>query len=88
MKMQIENDSIQYKTVQTKSSSYCCYGCNYKFRMGDIRHIWRLRLVKNTNYLSGGFWTTNCVDCLRANLDGIFSPENGLPRLRQQLGSD
>lgn len=80
-------DSIQYKTIQTKSPSpYCgCSGCGYKFKRGDIRHIWRLRLVKNFHYLSGGFWTTNCIDCFRTNLDGI---NDGITQLRPQLGSD
>ena len=82
----VHTDSIEYKTVQTKTLTYrSCNGCDYKFKRGDIRHIWRLRLVKNFHYLSGGFWTTNCIDCFRTNLDGIIDVTT---QLRQQLGSD
>lgn len=81
------DDCIEYKAV-TNNKEYeynCCSGCAYKFKIGDVRHHWRLRQTKNNAgvYHSAGFWTVNCIDCMRENISAYI---NHLPKLLEKLG--
>ena len=78
------NSAIEYEHSITRNKYGGCDGCGVKWKRGSIRHRWRMNLLHNQVYLSGGFWTSNCDKCFKDNVKSIAETFTEINNLRKK----